>query len=212
MHAGLTDQHRQQIDGLLARYSLVSTQVNKQEVRIVLEAVAGTLALGGAVVEFGCYTGTTSLFISRFLSMQKIPREYFVYDSFEGLPEKTTLDLSPAGEQFRPGELRATKKQFLEHYKKAGLTPPRIVKGWFQDVRPDQLPERIACAFLDGDYYESVRIPLGLISPRLCTGAQIVVDDYANEALPGAAKALDTWRLSHTSTLRVAHSMAICGV
>ena len=34
-------------------------------------------------------------------------------------------------------------------------------------------------------------------------------DDYANEALPGAAKAVDEWLHTHPAKLRVEHSLAI---
>ena len=36
---------------------------------------------------------------------KKIDKRLYVYDSFEGLPEKTKEDTSPLGESFKPGEL-----------------------------------------------------------------------------------------------------------
>jgi O-methyltransferase len=141
--------------------------------------------------------------------MQKYTREFHVYDSFEGLPEKLAQDQSRAGDQFKAGELAITKKQFIVNYKKAGLSLPRIHKGWFNDLTAVDVPEKIAFAFLDGDYYESVLTPLKLIWPRLVPGAAIVVDDYANEALPGAAKAVDEWVATHPARLSIEHSLAI---
>lgn len=200
------------IPDLLRKYPLISDQVDAREVMIVLEqlekAVANTDK--GDVVEFGCYAGTTSLFMSRFLYIQKIPRELYVYDSFEGLPEKKAEDQSRAGDQFVPGELSVSKKQFILNYKKAGLALPHVKKAWFSDLSDDDLPDKIAFAFLDGDYYESVLTPLKIISSRLVPGAIIVVDDYANEALPGAAKAVDEWINIHpVISKRVEHSLVI---
>jgi hypothetical protein len=40
-------------------------------------------------------------------------------------------------------------------------------------------------------------------------GAIIVVDDYANEALPGVARAVDEWLRIHGGKLRVEASLAI---
>ncbi len=197
------------IDELLARYPLISDQVDKREVRLVLEAVAQTAGQKGDVVEFGCYAGTTSLFISRWLKMTADKRQLFVYDSFEGLPEKANKDMSVVGDQFVRGELAVSKKQFILNYKKAGLQMPIIHKGWFEETPPSALPTSISCAFLDGDYYESIMAPLKLIWPRLAPGAVVVVDDYANEALPGAARAINEWLLSHPAKLRVEHSLAI---
>lgn len=163
----------------------------------------------GAVVEFGCYAGTTSLFITRLLNMQKSTREFHVYDSFEGLPEKDAKDESRAGEQFKAGELAVSKKQFILNYKKAGLPPPRIHKSWFNELPESTIPSEIAFAFLDGDYYESIATSLRLVWPNLVSGARIVVDDYANEALPGAAKAVDEWLATHPAKISVEHSLAL---
>ena len=43
----------------------------------------------------------------------------------------------------------------------------------------------------------------------MASGATIVVDDYANEALPGASKAVDEWLLAHQGKLRIEHSLGI---
>lgn len=196
---------------LLKKYPLISDQVDEREVAIVLRELSAALSATevGAVTEFGCYAGTTSLFIARWLTIQKYTREFHVYDSFEGLPEKRSEDQSRAGDQFRAGELAASKKQFVLNFHKAGLALPRIHKKWFDDLSADDIPDKIAFAFLDGDYYASILTSLQLVWPRLMPGARLVVDDYANEALPGAARAVDEWLSRHPATLRVEHSLAI---
>lgn len=195
---------------LLALYPLISDQVDKDELDVILRELENALPYDGAVVEFGCYAGTTSLFIRRVLDAQKDEREFHVYDSFAGLPEKLLQDLSPAGEQFKTGELAVTTRQFTMNFKKADLQPPRIHKGWFAELSAEDIPDSIAFAFLDGDYYESIMTPLGLIEKRLAPKAIVVVDDYANEALPGAQKAVDEWLQRHPERkLRVEKSLAI---
>lgn len=167
--------------------------------------------VAGDVVEFGCYVGTTSVYLAE--RLKTTDRDLWLYDSFEGLPPKTSEDASPAGEQFKTGELLATKKQLLLNLKQAHVPMPKITKGWFSDLTEQQVPARIAFAFLDGDYYHSIKDPLKLIWSRLSPGAIIVVDDYANEALPGAAKAVDEWLAGHPARqLRVEHSLAIIHV
>ena len=126
------------------------------------------------------------------------------------MPPKAPQDLSPAGEQFKTGELLATKQQFITNFKKAGLRLPTIHKGWFKDIALAEVPGDIIFAFLDGDYYESVRDSLRLITPKLAERAVIIVDDYQNEALPGAARAVGEWCREHPSyRLRTEKSLAI---
>lgn len=188
---------------------LLSEQVDETEIAIILRELESVLvrSLEGDVVEFGCYVGTTSVFLAKRLTQTN--KKLYLYDSFEGLPPKTLEDSSPVGLQFKTGELLATKKQLIHNLKQAHVPMPRITKRWFSELTQSDVPERICFAFLDGDYYHSVRDPLRLIKPRLAPGATIIVDDYANEALPGAAKATDEWLRSHQGKLRVEHSLAI---
>lgn len=200
------------IDSLLQRFQLISDQVSKQEVRIILRELQSVLdaKTHGDVVEMGCYVGTTSLFISRLLKAGGYQCSFHVYDSFQGLPEKSHRDNSPAGEQFRTGELAASKQQFIKEYKKAGLPLPHLHKAWFYELSQQDMPQAIAFAFLDGDYYESIRDSLSLVTPALSEGARIIVDDYGSSALPGAAIAVDEWLKRYPSAqLRVEQTLAV---
>jgi O-methyltransferase len=193
----------------LRRASLLSDQIDKAELSVLLRELDRVQDMPGDVVEFGCYVGTTSVHLQKWLAQSD--KTLHVYDSFEGLPEKTNADYSPVGEQFKPGELTATKKQFIANCKKAGVRVPVIHKGWFSELTNSDVPEHISFAFLDGDYYESVLTPLWLIESTLQPGAVIIVDDYANEALPGAAKAVEAWRrqTKRKTSIMVEHSLAV---
>ncbi len=188
---------------------LLSDQIDERELTIILRELEKVLAqhIEGDVVEFGCFVGTTSVPMGR--RLQATHKKLFVYDSFEGLPKKAAEDESPVGLQFQAGELAASKTQLIKNFKQAGVPLPIITKGWFATIPADRVPEKICFAYLDGDYYHSILDPLKLIWDRLSAGAVILVDDYANEALPGAAKAVDRWLLTHPAKLRVEHSLAI---
>jgi O-methyltransferase len=193
---------------LTSRYTLISDQVNTAQLQTILRELETVLpTCNGAVVEFGCYIGTTSLFIRRLLDVYSDTRPFHVYDSFEGLPAKTSHDESRAGDQFQAGELAVSKKTFLQQFHKAGLLAPRVHKGWFNDLTAQDVPDSIAFAFLDGDFYESIRDSLRLVLPRMQTGGTIIIDDYAREALPGAAKAVH--ELVSQRPLSVQHNLGI---
>ena len=197
------------IEQLLQKYPLVSDQVNKEQVRAILTELEGVIKNGvvGDVVEFGCYLGTTSIFLQRVLQAHAQSKTLHVYDSFEGLPPKTDKDISVAGDQFAAGELAVSKKTFIKTFTKAGVALPIIHKGWFSDMAQDDVPKQIAFAFLDGDFYSSIHDSLKLVLPHLSKGAVVVVDDYAREALPGAAKAVH--ELLPNKPVAVRHNLGI---
>jgi O-methyltransferase len=197
------------VNQLLASQPLISEQVNKDQLHIILNELSRIVEkrLDGAVVEFGCYIGTTSLFISRVLHEHSDDREFHVYDSFEGLPSKAPEDASPVGEQFVAGELSVSKKQFIHEFQKANLKLPVIHKAWFNDLTAKDVPETIAFAFLDGDFYDSMHDSLRLVLPRMTKGGVIVIDDYAREALPGVAKAVH--EALPNQTIKTAHNLGI---
>ena len=196
------------IDKLLNTHGILSDQVDRAELKHLLQQFMAVQAAGvpGDVVEFGCYSGTTSVYLQRLMPADK---KLHVYDSFQGLPAKRTEDESPAGLQFTAGELTASKAELKRNFLKAGLPLPVVHKAWFSELTEADIPPKISFAFLDGDYYESIKTPLKLLWPKLSPGSIVVVDDYQNEALPGAAKAVDEWLAHHNAKLRVQVSLAV---
>ena len=192
-------------------YPLVSDQIEYNELAVIIRNLEKVLAadVPGDIVELGCYNGTTSLFIARVLRLQDASRGFHVYDSFQGLPEKAAQDSSPAGEQFKAGELTASKNKFIQHFRQAGLALPVIHKCWFSDLTPVDTPDKIALAFLDGDFYDSIRDSLRVIETKLSPGSVVLVDDYQSEALPGARKAVDEWLRNKPYKIHAEHSLAV---
>lgn len=196
------------------KYPLVSDQIEYDELVVIIRMLEKVLKKGvpGDVVELGCYNGTTSLFIARLLAEQREKKSFHVYDSFQGLPPKSEQDSSPAGEQFKAGELNASKTKFIQHFRQANLPLPVIHKCWFSDLKEPDLPEEIAFAFLDGDFYDSIRYSLKVIENKLSPGTIILVDDYQSEALPGASKAVDEWLRNKPYRMHAEHSLAVIEV
>ena len=198
---------------LLSQHPIISDQLSRPAMAVVLRQLEAVLAqpISGAVVEFGCYIGTTTLFIRRLLNRYDPTgeRQLYAYDSFTGLPPKTTNDVSGTGEQFQAGELSVSKKQFLQEFHKARLAPPITVKAWFKDVTAAQLPIEIGFAFLDGDFYESIIDSLRLVWPRLVEGGSITIDDYQKAALPGVERAVRDFFQDKAVSIHHEHNIAI---
>jgi O-methyltransferase len=77
---------------------VVSDQIDLNGLELIWETLLSVVRNNttGDVVEFGCYVGTTSLVIRRLLEEyhESDKREFHVYDSFKGLPEKAEQDVS----------------------------------------------------------------------------------------------------------------------
>ncbi len=159
---------------------------------------------------------------------QTSPKHLWIYDSFVGLPEKTREDASGAGANFKAGELLVTKREVIEKLRKHGLktasrlpepTEPQagalqssviVKKAWFDDLGPDDLPEKIAFAFCDGDLYSSIKTSLNLVKTRLTEKGIIIAHDYNNPELPGSARAVDEFlRGNPDFRLKIHYTLAI---
>ena len=187
-------------------------QVSRAETKKILELAKRCLDVEGDFVEMGCYKGDTSLLLANLLvenSVEKPVKKLWIYDSFEGLPEKGDKDTSALGVDFKKGELLVTKREVKERFLRSGLPVPRIKKGWFFDLVSEDLPDKIAFAFLDGDLYESIKDSLLLVEPKMSKRGVIVVHDYENLALPGVAKAVDEWLMNKSYQLEIFKSMVI---
>lgn len=171
-------------------------QVSASETEKILEIARKCLMVEGDFVELGCYKGDTSLVLVDLLVenlVEKPAKKLWIYDSFEGLPEKSEKDESVVGEDFKQGELAVTKREVKARFLRAGLPVPIIKKAWFNELTEVDLPKKIAFAFLDGDLYGSIRDSLRLVGGKMSVGGVIIVHDYNNPALPGVAMAVDEW-------------------
>ena len=182
-------------------------QVSALETEKIIELARNQLSCQGDFVELGCYKGDTSLLLAEVLKGTE--KKLWIYDSFEGLPEKSEADESALGMNFKGGELYVTKREVKERFLRAGLSVPVIKKAWFSELTGKDLPEEVALAFLDGDFYESIRDSLKLVESKMAEGGIIVVHDYQNPALPGVAKAVEEWAREQKKTIKTYQSMAI---
>ena len=180
-------------------------QVSEGETGYILSVARECLEVPGDFLELGCYKGDSSLMLAEIL--KNSDKKLYLYDSFEGLPEKSEKDLSPLGENFKKGELLVSKREVKERFLRAGLKVPVIKKGWFADFSDSDLPEKIAFCFLDGDFYGSICDGLKLVENKMSEGGILIIHDYNNPELPGVKKAVDEWLVNMGGTGKVFESM-----
>ncbi len=163
----------------------------------------------GALVECGVAKGGTAAMMA--LTNRKlgtIMRPKWFFDSYEGLPEPTAEDYEGGkqGHFIRPltkGACLGTIEQVSDlMFNKLHLPKNEVhlVKGWFQDTVP-VYRERIgpiAMLRLDGDWYESTKIPLENLFDQISIGGFVIIDDYAT--CFGSRKAVDEFRAERSIT------------
>ena len=154
----------------------------------------------GVIIECGVAQGGTAAMMalsSRALGDEN--RDFWFFDSYEGLPEPTADDYQgdKAGDYVGVlvegsclGTIEQVSKLFFETL---NLPSEKIhlVKGWFQDTVPIHKDKvgKIAILRLDGDWYESTKIPLENFYPNKSPGGCVIIDDYAT--CFGSKKATD---------------------
>lgn len=149
--------------------------------------------INGAVVECGVWRGGMIAAMSKVIGNE---RNYYLYDSFEGLPRPSEQDGAEAVAWQNDTPISVNKdncKAEIAFAKKAmeiaGAKKNHFIKGWFKDTLPIQKPaEPIAILRLDGDWYESTMDCLTHLYPLVQEGGVIIFDDYY--AWNGCAKAV----------------------
>lgn len=166
---------------------LITNMMEYHEIYGVLKHLQYVLEnnIPGDIVEFGCFVGTTSIFIRKMLDEYKSDRQFHVYESWQGLPEKHAKDHSTDERQFNAGMFQVPKEQFLSVFQNFSLELPIIHSGLFKDIPEVEYPEKIAFVFMDGDFYTSTRDALDVVYKKVVNNGIILVDDCGWAPLPG---------------------------
>ena len=167
----------------------------------------------GCVVECGVWRGGMSAGMAEVLGPG---REYFLFDSFEGLPPAAAVDgaSATAWQQDTQGEsyydnCRASIDFAERAMRLAGVPHYKLVKGWFEETLPKFTPPcPIAVLRLDGDWYESTMTALESLYKHLAPDGIVIVDDYY--AWDGCSRAIHDFLSRHQLTTRITQKYGIC--
>lgn len=167
----------------------------------------------GCVVECGVWRGGMSAGMAEVLGPS---REYFLFDSFEGLPPAGELD-GEAAKRWQADEgsptyydnCRADIDFADRAMRKSGVPRYHLVKGWFEEtLRAFVPPEPIAVLRVDGDWYESTLTVLESLWKYLAPNGIVIIDDYY--AWDGCSRAVHDFLSRHQSTARITEQHGIC--
>lgn len=157
----------------------------------------------GDFVECGVWRGG-NLVIAR--TLLESSRQVWGFDTFEGMTAPTEHDSKFGSTLDAASKFRQTSSDGYVDRCYASIEDVRanlaatgcsegvtLVKGDVRETLLDtaSLPEKIAILRLDTDFYDSTRIELETLYPRVAPGGVVIVDDYGVWA--GAKKAVDEY-------------------
>lgn len=169
--------------------------------------------LPGCVVECGVWRGGMSAGLATVLGLK---REYFLFDSFEGLPPAKDIDGDAAlrWQKNTSGPNYHDNCSAGEEFAKLAMTLSgaasfHLVKGWFDKTLPNFRPTQpIALLRLDADWYESTMVCLESLFDHVLPNGIIVLDDYY--AWDGCSRAVHDFLSDRSATERIRSFENIC--
>ncbi len=161
--------------------------------------------IAGAFVECGVWRGGSMMAMAlTLLDEAAAPRELFLCDTYEGMPEPSAEDIGVTGKSAHPtwkkrmvdGEsqwCRAELEEVRANLSSTGYDGARMhfLKGRVQDTLPDHRIGPIALLRLDTDWYDSTKWEIEQLYPLLATGGVLIIDDYGR--WQGCRKAVDEY-------------------
>lgn len=149
--------------------------------------------LEGDIVETGVFKGANLILINNFLKKFNIDKKIFAYDTYSGQSEPTDLDFDIKGTSMKKKFSDYKEKNlipvycslddvkgYIKKYSKNDLDQLIFIEGKVEDtlIEEKNLPSKISLLRLDTDFYESVKISLEILYPRLVSGGVLIIDDY----------------------------------
>jgi predicted O-methyltransferase YrrM len=163
------------------------------QLAFLIRCIDETEPLGGSIVEIGCATGHTTIYLNRHLDEIGSSRPYVCVDTFAGFTEDDI-----AHETNHRGKTREKlqgfrinrKEWFDRNLKDNGVSRVSTHGADIKQFDVANFAPKNSFCLLDVDLYQPVKAGLQRIYPRMVPGGIIVVDDVAdNGAFDGAHQA-----------------------
>jgi len=163
---------------------LIGTSIG--EAIYIIHHLHEAMQIPGDVCEFGVAQGATSCLLAAEILLVR-DRNLWLFDSFEGLPEPSPKDaliddIFNLGSMKRyKGAMACPESEVRSKLRSIGFPVSRtkVKKGWISEtIRASDLPDQVAFAYIDLDFYEPIKEALSFLDTRMQIGGRIVVDDY----------------------------------
>jgi hypothetical protein len=174
-------------------------------VGLVLDLLARTRSVPGAIAECGVYRGSTLVPIA-LESRRHHGGPVLGFDSFRGFDETVEIDVRLGGAEDGTRRLNGFDDTSIDLVQRKlhwlGLEATvRLVPGPFAETLPRYADRAFSFVHLDCDLYQSYRDCLESFWPRLSPGGIVLFDEYDDPSWPGCNLAVDEFVTAHALTL-----------
>jgi O-methyltransferase len=162
--------------------SFYDSVTNEQEHSLIWRlhtlAWAGKNALNveGDFVECGVFKGFCSSVLMKYLDFQDLPRQAYLYDTFEGLPEKTSTEQERRNWDYTHYDAESIYNGVREKFSR--YKNVHIVRGIVPDSFAVSAPEKIAFLHIDMNSEMAEMLALEHLFDKVVPGGMIVFDDF----------------------------------
>jgi hypothetical protein len=163
--------------------------------------------IAGDFVECGVWRGGNAIIAAEIFRRHGLDKKVYLFDTFLGMTEpsaddRAIVDNEPATKKYEE-EKRQTHSNWCyapieevrENFSKRALLDDNIVfvKGPVEEtlLSRENVPTQISILRLDTDWYESTKLELETLYPKIVSGGCLIIDDYGFWS--GSRKATDEY-------------------
>jgi O-methyltransferase len=163
-------------------------------------------SIEGDFVECGVWRGGNAIVAAEMIRLYGSNKHVYLYDTFTGMTEPTKLDVDLHGTD-AINEFNASKRagynamyyasldDVQEQFRLRHLLNSNIhfIQGDVNQTLASNklIPSKISMLRLDTDWYESTKVELQVLYPKLSVGGCLIIDDYG--IWQGSRKAVDEY-------------------
>jgi len=147
---------------------------------ILVWAAQNALNLDGDFVELGTFRGYFAACVAECLAFEKLPRSFFLYDTFAGLPDDAIRERELPGSFYDSLQAHYREPDIYQSVVNRFKAYPNVhpIQGKVPDTLHERCPEKIAFLHVDLNSAKHEIAALEYLWNRIVTGAIIVLDDF----------------------------------
>lgn len=174
------------------------------------QGIEDTRHLDGAIAEVGCFDGSATVFLNKYMDAKGIEKKYFAIDTFSGfVPEDIRVEISERGKErgMFNGFQSNKQKWFDGTMEQNGITRVKSIEADVNEYDLTSL-KRLSFCLLDVDLYRPIKKSLRELYEILAPGGMIVVDDCDSsfELWDGADQAYKEFMKERNEVPHIVHN------